>query len=108
MLVLECDELKVDSYRCFGNQDPNHGRRDYKFRWKAHKLIAFLSNPTLNPLLGLGEPDDHEDVDDEDVTNERNDDMQQTSAEADVGDGDELQTNDVIMRNLFNGNCRGI
>ncbi len=107
-LVLECEELKVDSYRCFGNQDPNHSRRDYKFRWKAHKLIAFLSNPTLNPLMGLGDPEEHEDVDDEDTTDERDDDMQQTSAEADVGNGDELQTNDIIMRNLFNGNCRGI
>ncbi len=107
-LVLECNELKVDSYRCFGNQDPNHNRRNYKFRWKTHKLIAFLSNPTLNPLLGLGEPDEQEEADDEDVMEENDDDMQQTSAEADDGNGDELQANDTIMRNLFNGNCRGI
>ncbi len=39
---------------------------------------------------------------------ENDDDMQQTSAEADDGNGDELQANDTIMRNLFNGNCRGI
>ncbi len=97
-LVLECEELKVDSYRCFDNQDPNHNRRDYKFRWKGHKLIPFLSNPTLNPLLGLDELEEHEDVDDEDVTEEQDDDVQQTFAEADDNTATEMNPRRKIQR----------
>ncbi len=79
-LVLECEEMKMDSYHCFGNQNPNYNKRNYKFRWKAHKLIAVLANLMLNPLLGLGEPEDDENVDDNDAANNLDEDVQQTSA----------------------------
>ncbi len=82
--------------------------RLYMSRWTGTKLGAFFLKPTRNPLLGLGGPDEQEEADDEDEMEENDDDMQQTSAVADDGNGDELQTNDTIMRNLFNGNCRGI
>ncbi len=108
-LVLECEEMRVDSYRYFGNQDPNHNRRNYKFRWKVHKLIAFLANPTLNPLLGLGEPEDDENDEEE------GNDAQQTSVDANNSNNDDDNNNengspteDSTMRDLFHGNYRGL
>ncbi len=108
-LVLECEEMRMDSYRCFGNQDPNRNRRNYKFRWKAHKLIAFLANPTLNPLLGLGEREDEENAEEEE------DGVQQASVDANNGNGDDSNNNEngsptenTTMRDLFHGNYRGL
>ncbi len=115
-LMVECEEMRMDSYRCFGSQNPNHNRWNYKFCWKAHKLIAFLANPKLNPLLGLGEPEDDENVDNNNAANNLDDDVQQTSTDAGNGNNndnnndivDESQVEDTTMRDLFNGYCRGI
>ncbi len=111
-LVLECEEMKMNSYRCLGNQNPNHDRRNYKFRWKVHKFIAFLAKPTLNPLLGLGEPEDDDGIVDNDGRDDQDDDAQQMSLDEDNSNNNENetdpQTEDTTMRDLFNGYCRGI
>ena len=39
----------------------------FQFNWKVHKLTGFLRIPELGPLMGLGEPEDESQQDEEEA-----------------------------------------
>ena len=66
-LVMDCDAMCDDSNITFGKQEIPPDPEKFQFRWKVDKLVGFLQIPDLQPLLGLGEPDDENQVESDDA-----------------------------------------
>ncbi len=64
-LVMDCDEMCDDSNISFGRQQMPPDLEKFQFNCRVHKLEGFLMIPDLGPLLGLEEPEDENQQDEE-------------------------------------------